>query len=415
MFNKHINFVNKEVYGKMKDDMKDILSEETDVEEAMDFEELQEIVSVCLDEIVQLKQENGELRKVLRALVDSQKEIIKLKQENGELRKEVDALVKSQKDMISSFQEAVDTLSFNSSYLYNAVDNLKYEISDPRASGVDLGFPLFYSIEESIKELVEGKKSMARFGDGEFAIMSNEERQAFQHMDEKLADRLKEVIACEEDGILIGIADNYGSLEKYNDGGRQGIRLYMTEGVRKAHWRFLNKDRIYHNAYISRPYALYADNITDAPKHRFENLKRIWEGRKVVFVEGTLTRLGVGNDLFDNAAQIQRIEAPPVNSFDKYDEILAAALKFAEKDTLFLIALGPTAGVLAYDLYRAGYQAIDIGHVDLEYEWFLKGTGGRCEVKNKYNNEFPNGHLVDEYGFDEKYLREIIYLVGDEE
>jgi len=30
--------------------------------------------------------------------------------------------------------------------------------------------------------------------------------------------------------------------------------------------------------------------------------------------------------------------------------------------------LGPTTTVLAYDLYKNGYQAIDIGHVDLEHE-----------------------------------------------
>ena len=130
----------------------------------------------------------------------------------------------------------------------------------------------------------------------------------------------------------------------------------------------------------------------------------------MIFVEGALTRLGVGNDLFDNAAQIRRIEAPPVNSFDKYDEILAAALKYAEEDTLFLIAMGPSAGVLAYDLYKAGYQAIDIGHVDLEYEWFLNGDGKRSAVKHKYNNEFPNGDCVEDI-YDEEYLRQIICIV----
>ena len=54
--------------------------------------------------------------------------------------------------------------------------------------------------------------------------------------------------------------------------------------------------------------------------------------------------------------------------------------------------MGPTATVLAYDLSRAGYQAIDIGHLDLEYEWFLRGEGVRVEVPGKYNNELPDAH-----------------------
>lgn len=39
-----------------------------------------------------------------------------------------------------------------------------------------------------------------------------------------------------------------------------------------------------------------------------------------------------------------------------------------------MISLGPTATVLAYDLFKAGYQAIDFGHVDVEYEWWRMGA-----------------------------------------
>lgn len=35
------------------------------------------------------------------------------------------------------------------------------------------------------------------------------------------------------------------------------------------------------------------------------------------------------------------------------------------------ILLDPTATVLAYDLAVQGFQAVDINHVDVEYEWFL--------------------------------------------
>ena len=37
-----------------------------------------------------------------------------------------------------------------------------------------------------------------------------------------------------------------------------------------------------------------------------------------------------------------------------------------------LIALGPTATILAYDLAEKGVQALDVGHIDIEYEWFLR-------------------------------------------
>lgn len=47
--------------------------------------------------------------------------------------------------------------------------------------------------------------------------------------------------------------------------------------------------------------------------------------------------------------------------------------------------------MLAYNLTMNNYQAIDIGHVDLEYEWFLAEKGERVPIKNKYNNEVLGG------------------------
>lgn len=359
----------------------------------MSFEELQQIVSVCLDEIIALKEENGILKKQINEIVLS-----------------INGLIKGQRELLDNFLVLNENCNNNCRLLGRTVENIRYELGDPNQDTELVYYPDFYELEETIDDIVQNKKSLARFGDGEFAIMSRVIRQKFQRLDDNLAERLKEVISSNDEGMLIGIADNYGSLDKYNESGKAGIRYYMTDEVRRQHAQFLDMERKYHNAYISRPYALFADNMTDAPRKRFDALKQIWDGRNIIFVEGALTRLGVGNDLFDNAAQICRIEAPPENSYDKYDEILAAALKYAETDTLFLIAMGPSAGVLAYDLYKAGYQAIDIGHVDLEYEWFLNGDGKRSAVKHKYNNEFPDGDVVEDI-CDEEYLKQIICII----
>lgn len=360
----------------------------------MTFEELQEIVSICLDEIVKLKEEKRKLENEVKNISES-----------------MISIINTEKVMINN----IDNMNRNNNLMEifiqeNVVNNIKYEISDPRMDKSIFCYPKFYDIEDTVDDIVNGNKSMARFGDGEFEIMSNKERHDFQHCDERLAVRLRNIIQTDEEGLLIAIADNYGCLDVYNKNAKKGIRQYMTDKTRKEHMKYLDMKRVYHNAYISRPYALYVDNMTKAPKERFLNLKRIWEKRNLIMVEGSLTRMGLGNDLFDNAARICRIEAPPVNSFDKYDEILEASLKYAEKDSLFLVALGPSAGVLVYDLYKNGYQAIDIGHLDLEYEWFLRGIGWRCEVKNKYNNEVAGGDNVEEV-CDEKYLKQIVCVI----
>ena len=54
---------------------------------------------------------------------------------------------------------------------------------------------------------------------------------------------------------------------------------------------------------------------------------------------------------------------------------------------MILLALGPTSTVLTYDLYKLGYQVIDVGHIDIEYEWFLRKAKKRIQIDNKYVNE----------------------------
>jgi glycosyltransferase family protein len=139
----------------------------------------------------------------------------------------------------------------------------------------------------------------------------------------------------------------------------------------------------------------------------FNQMKQLWEKKDILLIEGEKSRLGVGNDLFDNAKSIQRILAPNRNAFSHYESILKETCKYKPTDYLILLALGPTATILAYDLAKKGYQAIDIGHVDIEYEWFKMGATHKVPVPNKFVNEAGAGAGVG--GIDnEKYLSEIV-------
>ncbi len=299
--------------------------------------------------------------------------------------------------------EYIAQLSDNQVAMNAAVNNLKYELF---ANQKPLEYPTVLSGELAIDRILKEGKSMCRFGDGEFAIMSGVDRQKFQRYDEQLAKRLIEVLHSDNEDILICIADNYGDLSKYNDNGRYNIRAYMTEQVRKEHYALLDMKRTYYDTYVTRPYADYLDNNTDAPKKRYDHLKQIWNARDLLIIEGEKTRMGVGNDLFDNAKSIKRILGPAEHAFDRYDDILTAALK-QDQQLLVLIAMGASATILAYDLALAGFQALDIGHIDLEYEWMLAGTGRRTAITNKYNNEVAGGNTVADI-HDPEYEKQII-------
>ena len=50
---------------------------------------------------------------------------------------------------------------------------------------------------------------------------------------------------------------------------------------------------------------------------------------------------------------------------------------------------------------------MDIGHIDLEYEWFLRGEGQRTPIDGKYNNEIGEEQKLSLVS-DETYLSQVI-------
>jgi len=297
----------------------------------------------------------------------------------------------------SYFAEQKEEMQRAISLLSHRLDNIGYEISDPKFQR-GLWYPKIMNKEETIAEIVKHKKSIARFGDGEFSIIAGASRWKFQKNDERLAYRLKEVLQSDKENVLIGIGDFYGDQSLRPTNAANAVRIYMTPEIRRAHYELLNPNTIYAKADISR-----SETWEDVELQR-----TIWEGRDCVFIEGHQTRMGVGNDLFDNAGSIVRILCPAENAFDKYGEIYQEAIK-QPKDKLILIALGPTAGVLAYDLAMQGYQAIDIGHADLCYEWIRRGKlhGDKTWIPYKYNNELVGDFVVEDI-HDVQYESQII-------
>ena len=116
--------------------------------------------------------------------------------------------------------------------------------------------------------------------------------------------------------------------------------------------------------------------------------------------------------MFDGAKSIQRIICPSRDAFSKYEEIKNACLGHSKRK-LFILALGPTATVLAYDLAKEGYRALDVGHLDIEYEWMKHHALEKILIKDKYVNEVKGGRKITVI-HDEKYLNEICLDLSEE-
>lgn len=291
--------------------------------------------------------------------------------------------------------------------VYDRVYMLGMQCKD-EVSRVIYGTPKVMSIDQTIDYILREHCSVVRYGDGEFKLVNGQPIR-FQKFDPKLSTRLGEILWSDENDVLVCIPDIYRDLKWMIPSAYQYMWMIVAQN-RKAWTKIVSKKKDYGNAFISRCYLEWQDKSKCACW--FQKLKQIWQDKDIVFIEGEKSRLGYGNDLFDNAASIQRILCPVSNAFEAYDAILTEAQKLP-KDKLILLALGPTATVLAYDLAKLGYWAIDIGHVDIEYEWFLRKATEKIKIENKYTNEAVGGDKVSEIT-DAAFEKQVITIVKSE-
>jgi glycosyltransferase family protein len=261
--------------------------------------------------------------------------------------------------------------------------------------------PRVLSLGGTVAEINDKELSVIRFGDGEISLMENESL-GFQHKSGELAKKLRMIVQANEDGLLICVPGIWGTLDGFVD---QSFKFILHHLFRHGHvWQsLLSPNQTYGDAYITRPYLGYKDKSKSGII--FEKLFLNWKGRDVVLIEGEKSRLGVGNDMFGKVQSLQRILCPAENAYSRYKEIKSEALKIP-KDKLILISLGPTAKVLAYDLFLAGYRVFDIGHIDMEYEMFLRKETKLVKVEYKYFNEINEKDPKE--CRDERYLSQVI-------
>lgn len=255
-----------------------------------------------------------------------------------------------------------------------------------------------YSDEKTIDLIISQKKSISRFGDGEFKWLLGEKQNSFQNESKELSERLREVLIKPLDNVIIGIPYSINSVDEYTFQARRYWVNFFSDYYEKI-TMYIDESYNYCNASITRPYIDY--KLKKFSKKKFENLKKIWNDREVVIIEGKNTKMGLNNDLLANVKSIERIICPAQNAFDKYYDILNYAKKI-QKNKLILISLGPTATILAYDLAKEGFQAIDTGHIDIEYEWYLKKSKKKESINGKEVNEAISGNIeinieTDEY------------------
>jgi len=257
-------------------------------------------------------------------------------------------------------------------------------------------------IDATLDYIIENKSSLVRFGDGEINMLAGHSI-PYQDYDEELVSTMrdiigqesrKELVVCLPDAFTDRFRFTYWAIPFWKD----HMDHYMD------FYRELCSDSWYGSTFVSRPYIDFEDK--SQAKAQFEKLKSIWKNRDLLIVEGATSRSGVGNDLFDEANSIKRIVCPSHSAFSRVHEIKQEIEKYAA-GRLILCMLGPTAKVLAYHLSQKGYQVLDIGHIDSEYEWMKMGAKTKVKFAHKHTAEYNFDQDI-EFIEDETYNSQIV-------
>lgn len=263
--------------------------------------------------------------------------------------------------------------------------------------------PKVKSIPETIDKILVDKVSICRFGDGELLYISEKRSLQFQKQDKRLREYFIKILKSDYEHILVGLPVGYQSLSNLKKSSKILWRAIISWTYPSV-FKYLDHNKQYYNASMTRLYMDYEDN--SHADSWFKKVRSIWDQKEILLIEGEKSRLGVGNDLFQNAKSLQRILGPAHDAFDQFDNLLQFALA-QDKEKLVLVAMGPTAKPLCYELALAGFQAIDIGNLDVEYEWFLRGAKEKVKIHGKFVNEAKGGKIVEDVK-DDIYVNQII-------
>ena len=212
----------------------------------------------------------------------------------------------------------------------------------------------------TLRALRERGASLARYGDGELEIMLGHDIY-FQEYDPQLARRLRQILRAASEKFLVGIP-NFPALQIKTSARRRNWKRY-----RCMFSHLVRRGAEYHSAFVSRPGGIAGLESAEY----FRTFESLWAGRDVVLVHNSADT--AGHPLLRQARSIRHVPCPAQQAFRQYPALFEQAAAFLNTPgVLYLIAAGPTAGVLAWDLAQRGAQALDIGHLTNACDEFLK-------------------------------------------
>ena len=218
------------------------------------------------------------------------------------------------------------------------------------------------------EKLKNEPKSFTRLGDGEIHIIEGKD-QPFQIYDPLLARKMVDILSKGRDDVYVGL--NYAYFDSPNNYIERNRKFYR---IRSTHYRrfftsICDMNRQYLDASFGGAYFRFNEGY-DYEGH-YQRIMELFRDKDVAIVSGAGIVENLEYDLFQLAKSKMFINAPRINAFSEYDNILAEIKEKVSTDTLICLVLGMTATAMVPDLTDMGYMAWDLGHLAKEYNAYM--------------------------------------------
>lgn len=215
-----------------------------------------------------------------------------------------------------------------------------------------------YSMLETLQQVEQGK-SLARFGDGEITLIDGDNID-FQNADQNMSAELAMILKNQQSELIVCLPTILTACNSYEE--NWWLKFWYVRWLELK--PKLNHNQKYGHSMVTRPdfFALHHDLAIQA-------WKKIWDNKSVLFITGEGSRLNLAHTLFDNVLQKTQIYSLASNAYQDLNRLMhEISIQEQYKDSLILIALGPSGTVLAYRLALNGYHALDVGHISSSYD-----------------------------------------------
>lgn len=217
-------------------------------------------------------------------------------------------------------------------------------------------------LHETLTRATRDRLSIARFGDGELLLaLDPSSGFRFQRNSPELNRDLRALLRGDDiDGVPLMVCI-------------PGLGSTYYQHYWAKYWPLvrplLNPDMLYGNSSVSREPMFHGG--AEAGRLAW---RQVWADRDVCYVTGRGSRFDATPELFDNVASERYVYSGPRNAYSDLPRLIDEIEGSIPRETLVLISLGPAATLLAAELARRGFWAIDLGHITSAYSSVVHGT-----------------------------------------